>query len=126
MPLSVETTVGPILGAIIMTIIWASVIFLYLAVPFVEEVFFRGFAYPAFKRLLPPLPSILLVSAFFVLWHSKIFKDPLAIPSLFLYSSALTVFYEKTRSLTLCIITHLTTNVTVFTISTIIMNIKVI
>ncbi len=76
--------------------------------PVFEEVFFRGFAYPALKQRLGTLPALLLVSAIFAAIHLHLDS---AVP-LFVLAIGLTLAYEWTGSLMAPITMHALFNAT--------------
>jgi len=77
--------------------------------PFAEELFFRGFAYPVFRKKIGVRNSILLVSAIFALLHMNIvsFFPILVLGILLAY------LYEKTGSLVPSITVHVIHNTAV-------------
>ncbi|GFP24593.1 uncharacterized protein HKBW3S42_00733 [Candidatus Hakubella thermalkaliphila] len=70
--------------------------------PVVEEIFFRGFVYPAFRKKMGVVWGILLSSLVFALFHF----EPYQIPPLLVIGAILAFIYEKTRSLLPVIILH--------------------
>jgi membrane protease YdiL (CAAX protease family) len=70
--------------------------------PFVEEVYFRGFSYQAFKKSWGTKTAILLCSVFFSILH----MDPWSIPHTFIVGVILTLVYEKTGNLNAAVIAH--------------------
>ncbi|RKY39945.1 MAG: hypothetical protein DRP75_00065 [Candidatus Omnitrophota bacterium] len=74
--------------------------------PIAEEIFFRGFAYPAIKKRVGVYPSIFFTSFFFALLHQSLFAF---LPVLFL-GIVLAYIYEKSNSLIPCITLHILHN----------------
>ena len=70
--------------------------------PIIEEVFFRGFLYSAFKKNWGILPALFLSSILFSLVHLEIYSF---IP-LFMIGWLLAYIFEKTRSLFPAIFLH--------------------
>ncbi|MGE5560827.1 MAG: lysostaphin resistance A-like protein [Chloroflexota bacterium] len=73
-----------------------------LAVPLGEEVFFRGFAYPALRNRLGVWPAIIVTGLAFALLHF----DPFGLLALTAAGVALTFLYERTGSLWSVLIAH--------------------
>ncbi|MEM2350062.1 MAG: CPBP family glutamic-type intramembrane protease [Candidatus Bathyarchaeia archaeon] len=80
----------------------AIAVFSVLLAPFVEEVYFRGFSYQAFKKSWGVKAAIPLCSIFFSILH----MDPWSIPNTFIAGLILTLVYEKTGNLNATIIAH--------------------
>lgn len=80
----------------------AIAIFSILLAPFVEEVYFRGFSYQAFRKSWGVKAAIPLCSIFFSILH----MDPWSIPNTFIAGLILTILYEKTGSLNATVIAH--------------------
>lgn len=74
--------------------------------PVLEEIFFRGFFYTAFRKKYPAIPSALVTGVFFALLHESLF----AFLPIFLLSLLLTYVYEKRKSLTASIACHVAHN----------------
>ena len=74
--------------------------------PLCEEVFFRGYLYPALRRRLPAAPAIILCSAVFALFHADSRLWPLA----FLLSLVVTTVFEYSASLIGPILIHMGAN----------------
>lgn len=74
--------------------------------PVFEEIFFRGFAYPALKQRLGPAAAMVLVSAVFAVIH---FHAASALP-LFVLAIGLTLAYELTGSLVAPVTMHVLFN----------------
>jgi membrane protease YdiL (CAAX protease family) len=70
--------------------------------PIVEEIFFRGFVYPAFRKKMGVVWGILLSALVFTLFH----LEPYQIPPLLVIGAILAFIYERTRSLVPVIILH--------------------
>lgn len=78
------------------------VVFALAIAPVFEEVFFRGFAYPALKQRFGTWRAVLIVSAAFALSHSHL---PSFVP-LFVFAVGLALAYELTDSLLVPIAMH--------------------
>lgn len=77
-----------------------------LAAPVSEEIYFRGFFYPALRKTMGRIPALLLAGSFFGLLHFDLLRFiPIALTGVWL-----TVLYEKTGSLYTSIIAHSTWN----------------
>lgn len=75
--------------------------------PFVEEVLFRGFIYPAFNKYTGMYPSIILTSVLFTLAHYPTMKDEyLFMAVIFVLSLLITYARARTGSTWLAIIMH--------------------
>jgi uncharacterized protein len=84
-----------------------------LIAPLVEEMFFRGFLYPALARLTGALPSIVVTATLFTLLHGAQLSfswAPLLL--IFIVGITLTVVRARTHSVALCVIVHMTYNFT--------------
>jgi membrane protease YdiL (CAAX protease family) len=89
--------------------LWIQVYFLVLAVavaPLVEEMIFRGVAFPLIARKIGPVASMILVSMAFACMH---FHIPSLVP-LFLIAIAFNLAYAYTGSLIAPIAMHATFN----------------
>lgn len=78
--------------------------------PLSEEVFFRGFAYPAFMKRFSVSVAIFLNSLLFLTSHGFIYYQPLLGVPIFIIGVLLTLFYERTGLLPLCMLIHSLTN----------------
>lgn len=88
-----------------------------LVAPLVEEIFFRGFLYPALARPLGVGWAVVITSLFFALVHSGQLANawaPLLV--LFVVGSALTIVRAVTKSVATCVLIHMAYNLTLFTI----------
>lgn len=74
--------------------------------PIVEELFFRGFCYPAFKKRWGSAWAMILTSFFFAVIHRSLF----AFLPIFLLGLALAYIYEKRRTLLPAIALHMAHN----------------
>ena len=74
--------------------------------PVLEEIFFRGFFYTAFRKKYSAIPSALVTGVFFSLLHESLF----AFLPIFLLSLLLTYVYEKRKSLAASIACHVAHN----------------
>lgn len=91
---------------------WQSLLISFLLVgvlaPLGEEIYFRGFVYPALRSQLGVLPAVLISSSFFGALHFDLFRFlPLAVGG-----AALAVMCERTGSLFPSIAAHSTLNIT--------------
>ena len=76
-------------------LIYFSVFIGCIAGPFFEEIFFRGFAFPIFKRKFGLAWALMISACFFALIH----KNEFAFLPIFLLGILLTLIYEKRGSL---------------------------
>ncbi len=76
-------------------LIYLSVFIGCVAGPFFEEVFFRGFSFPIFKRKFGTVWAVVGCAAFFALIH----KNEFAFFPIFMLGALLTLIYEKRGSL---------------------------
>ncbi|MBI4387818.1 MAG: CPBP family intramembrane metalloprotease [Candidatus Omnitrophica bacterium] len=74
--------------------------------PIVEEIFFRGFLYPALRKKLGVSLGICATALFFAWIHENLF----ALLPIFLLGSVLAYLYEKRRNLIPCITLHVVHN----------------
>ncbi len=84
-----------------------------LVAPLMEEMFFRGFLYPALARFTGVLPSIVLTATLFALLHGAQLSfswAPLLL--IFIVGVTLTAVRARTRSVALCVVVHMTYNFT--------------
>lgn len=84
--------------------------------PLGEELFFRGVLYPALSWWMGKAPAVLLTAASFSLLHEGQLAHawaPLLI--IFAVGVALTLAREKTGSVAVCVIIHMTYNFAIFT-----------
>ncbi|MBD3296945.1 MAG: CPBP family intramembrane metalloprotease [Candidatus Omnitrophica bacterium] len=88
------------------TVLWLSTVFAAVFGPVAEEIFFRGFMYPAVKKKAGALVGILLTAGIFAFLHAHIvgFAPILALGVLLAY------LYEKTGSLVPSITVHIAHN----------------
>ncbi len=77
-----------------------------IVAPVTEEIFFRGFLYPALRNRLGVFWGIAFAAAIFAAAHLQ----PLALPALFALGVLLTVLYQSTGSLWPGILMHSTIN----------------
>jgi uncharacterized protein len=66
-----------------------------VAAPIAEELFFRGFIYPALRARVGVVLGLVITSAFFALLH----LTPTVLPTLFVIGAGLGVLYEATGSI---------------------------
>lgn len=74
--------------------------------PAAEELIFRGYFYPVFKRYLGLWPAVFLSAALFAFIHANL----AALPALFLLAVCLALAYERTGSLVVPYVMHATFN----------------
>ncbi len=74
--------------------------------PVIEEIFFRGFMYPAFKRVFGVWPAIIISSVIFGVFHA----DPWLMAPIALMGVALAYLYEKEGTLAAPIAFHALNN----------------
>jgi membrane protease YdiL (CAAX protease family) len=88
---------------------WATGIIVFLIIffgPLAEEVFFRGFLYPAMRRRLSAAPAIIINGVLFALVH-------MSVAHLVVYIAigmVMAWLFEKTRSLVACTTLHVVHN----------------
>jgi len=89
-----------------------------LIAPVVEELFFRGFLYPALARPLGVAPATAITAAGFALLHSEQLAHAWA-PLLILFGvgTVLTTIRAITKSVALCVFIHMGYNLTLFTVA---------
>lgn len=96
---------------------YALALFGIFVAPFVEEVFFRGFLYPALARWTGTIVAIGITAAAFSMLHGAQLANswaPLLI--LFVVGTVLTVVRARTRSVATCVLVHMGYNFVLFTI----------
>jgi membrane protease YdiL (CAAX protease family) len=96
---------------------YALAAFGILVAPLVEELFFRGFLYPALARPLGVAPATAITAFLFALLHSQQLANawaPLLI--LFAVGTALTLVRAVTKSVAVCVLMHMGYNFTLFTL----------
>jgi membrane protease YdiL (CAAX protease family) len=94
---------------------YALAAFGILIAPVVEEMFFRGFLYPALARPLGTAVAMVLTSGGFALIHAEQLARawaPLVV--LFIVGMVLTAVRARTRSLAVCVLIHMGYNFTLF------------
>lgn len=86
-----------------------------LVAPLVEELFFRGFVYPAVARWTGSVSSILITAAAFAALHGGQLAYAWA-PLLVLFGigAALTIIRAKTGSVATCVVVHMGYNLSLF------------
>ena len=83
--------------------------------PLVEELFFRGFLYPALARPLGIQVSVVLTAAGFAVVHQgQLAHAWVPLTWLFIVGAVLTVVRARTKSVATCVIIHVTYNLTLF------------
>ncbi len=88
-----------------------------LVAPAVEELFFRGFLYPALARPIGVVPATIITAAGFALMHSSQLAHAWApLLLLFVVGTALTVVRVVTKSVAVCVLIHVGYNSTLFTL----------
>lgn len=84
--------------------------------PLLEELFFRGFLYPALARWIGMIASVILTSAAFAVLHQgQLANAWLPLTWLFVVGTVLTLIRARTRSVALSFLVHLGYNATLFT-----------
>jgi len=106
----------PLAELIVKSRSWQSLVISFLLVgvlaPLSEEIYFRGFVYPAIRSQLGVLPAVLISASFFGALHFDLLRFfPLA-----LGGAALAVMCERTGSLFPSIAAHSTWNITMMLI----------
>lgn len=94
---------------------YAVALFGILVAPLVEELFFRGFLYPALARKIGVAASVVLTSAGFALMHEGQLAHawaPLLV--LFLVGTCLTIVRAVTKSVAVAVLLHVGYNTTLF------------
>jgi membrane protease YdiL (CAAX protease family) len=92
---------------------YALAAFAVLVAPVVEELFFRGFLYPALARPLGVVPAIAVTAGLFALLHSQQLAHawaPLFV--LLIVGTVLTVVRAVTKSVAMCVLIHMAYNFT--------------
>jgi len=92
---------------------YALAAFAVLVAPVVEELFFRGFLYPALARPLGVVPATALTAGSFALLHSPQLAHawaPLSV--LLMVGTVLTVVRAVTKSVAMCVLIHMAYNFT--------------
>jgi membrane protease YdiL (CAAX protease family) len=88
-----------------------------LVAPLVEELFFRGFLYPALAKHLGMVVSVLLTAgAFAVIHQGQLAHAWVPLSWLFVVGIVLTVVRAKTKSVATSVLIHIGYNATLFTI----------
>ena len=88
-------------------------LFAILVAPFMEEVFFRGFLYPALARWTGSVVSILITTCLFTLLHgAQLGYSWAALVPIFIVGTVLTVARAITNSVSTSVIIHMTYNFT--------------
>jgi membrane protease YdiL (CAAX protease family) len=83
-----------------------SVLLATFIAPILEEIFFRGFCYPIFKKKWGKNAGMIITSSFFAIIHNNTF----AFWPIFVLGMALAYMYEKRRSLIAPMTLHLIHN----------------
>ncbi len=94
---------------------YAVAFFGILVAPFVEELFFRGFLYPALARRIGVAASVVLTAVAFALLHQGQLAHawaPLLV--LFLVGVCLTVVRALTKSVAITVLMHMSYNTAIF------------
>jgi len=88
-----------------------------IVAPFVEELFFRGFLYPALARRIGASASMVLTAAAFAVVHQgQLARAWVPLSWLFIVGMVLTYVRMKTKSVATCVFIHTVYNVTIFTL----------
>jgi uncharacterized protein len=86
-----------------------------LVAPFVEELLFRGFLYPALARRIGVAVSVLFTAATFAVIHQgQLAHAWVPLTWLFLMGAVLTLVRARTKSVAACVIVHVAYNATIF------------
>ena len=85
--------------------------------PLVEELFFRGFLYPALSKRIGIGASVVLTAASFAVLHQgQLAHAWIPLTWLFLVGTVLTLVRARTKSVALCVVMHVGYNATLFTL----------
>jgi membrane protease YdiL (CAAX protease family) len=87
-----------------------------MVAPLVEELFFRGFLYPALARWTGVVPAVAITAFAFAMLHEGQLAHawaPLLV--LFVVGTALTVVRAASKSVAVCVLIHMAYNFTLFT-----------
>lgn len=88
-----------------------------LVAPFVEELFFRGFLFPALARPLGLIPATFLTAAGFALIHGEqLARAWIPLLLLFGVGTILTLARARTKSVAVSVLMHIGYNSTLFTL----------
>lgn len=86
-----------------------------LVAPLVEELFFRGFLFPALSKVIGVTASVILTALSFALLHSEqLAKAWAPLMVLFVIGTALTLVRARTRSVARCVLVHMGYNSILF------------
>ena len=86
-----------------------------LVAPLVEELFFRGFLYPALAKVTGVATSVVLTALGFALLHSEqLAKAWAPLMVLFVIGTVLTVVRARTQSVARCVLMHMGYNTMLF------------
>ena len=86
-----------------------------LVAPLVEELFFRGFLYPALARWTSPIPSVIVTAAAFASIHGgQLAYSLIPLLTIFGVGIALTVVRAVTKSVATSVLVHMAYNFTLF------------
>jgi membrane protease YdiL (CAAX protease family) len=84
--------------------------------PLVEELFFRGFLYPALARWTGVVPAVAITGAAFALLHEgQLARAWAPLLVLFVVGTVLTVVRAAGKSVAVCVLVHMAYNLTLFT-----------
>lgn len=83
-------------------VIWHTFLAAAVIAPISEEVLFRGYLYPALKRLIGALPSAVISAVLFAAIHN----NAVSLPGLTLLALALTIAFEWSGSLMVPVFIH--------------------
>jgi membrane protease YdiL (CAAX protease family) len=98
-----------------------SLAILVLLLPFVEELYYRGFIYTALENTLGAPRATAATIIWFGTAHClQSLSDPIAIPIVFVFGAVLTIQRRVTGSLTASLVSHLTYNASLVLIAVII------
>ena len=83
-------------------VIWRTVLAVSVIAPIGEEILFRGYIYPAMKRVIGALPAAFLAALLFAAIHNS----AAGMATLTVLALALTVAYERTGSIIVPMVMH--------------------
>lgn len=85
--------------------------------PLVEELFFRGFLYPALSRQIGVILSVVFTAASFAILHQgQLAHALIPLTWLFLVGIVLTLVRARSKSVALCVAMHVGYNMTLFSL----------
>lgn len=88
-----------------------------LIAPLMEELFFRGFVYPAVARWTGVVPSVLITGGAFAMLHQgQLARAWVPLLILFAVGVVITAVRVRTRSVATCVFVHMGYNLAIFTL----------